>query len=130
MLYLDVACNNPDNGLFTGRATMLQIGCAEFQANDWERGVSFAEIEGGIRLAGKRWRVENSKDWVGNWCWNRYLIGTKEKTVRWYLVDFVTWLRGRRLFNLEAATVDFGDWWDGSDLPPADVHKLVCNLEG
>lgn len=130
MLYLDVACNDPDNGLFAGRALMLQIGCAEFQSHDWVRGSAFAELDGAIRLAGKRWQVESSKEWFGNWCWNRYQLGVKGLTVCWYLTDFVTWLRGRKLFGIDTAPSDFFDWWNSdATLPPADVHKLVCNLE-
>jgi hypothetical protein len=130
VIYLDIACNDPDNGVFAGRAPMLQIGAAEFQARDWARGPAFTEIDGGIRLAGKRWSVENSKDWVGNWCWNRYLLGMKGRTHRWYLTDFVIWLRGRSLFSLDTAPSEFFDWYNSdNDIAPAHVHKLVCDLE-
>ena len=132
MIYLDVCCNDPDNGAFTGRAVGLNIGDAEFEATDIFVGSTFKEVEGGIVLSGKRWGVEWSKDWVGNWCWNRYQLAKPAShiTLRWYMVEFVTWLRRRRMFNLTTAPVEFFDWWEGgADIPPADLHTLVCNLE-
>jgi hypothetical protein len=130
VIYLDVCCNDPDNGGFTGRAVGLSIGCAEWDATDIFRGSTFKEVDGGIVLSGKRWEVENSKDWIGNWCWNRYLLAKGKITVRWYMVEFITWLRRRKMFHLTTAPTDFFDWWEsGADIAPADVHALVCNLE-
>lgn len=130
MLYLDVACNDPDNGVFSGRAMQLNIGTAELEAKDFERGYAFAELDGAIRLAGKRWQIESAKEWVGNWCWNRYLLAKRDLTVRWYLTEFVTWLRARDLFHCSVATSDFYDWFNGNArLAPKDVHGLVCDLE-
>lgn len=130
MIYLDVCCNDPDNGAFAGRAVGLSIGDAAWDANDIFTGSIFKEVDGGIVLSGKRWSVEWSRDWVGNWCWNRYQLGVKGKTTRWYLVDFVIWLRRRKLFHLTTAPVEFFDWWEGdAELSPADIHTLVCNLE-
>lgn len=130
MIYLDVCCNDPDNGAFTSRAVQLSIGDAAWDANDFLTGSAFKEVEGGIVLSGKRWQVESSNDWVGNWCWNRYLLAKRGITVRWYMVEFVTWLRRRKLFNLTTAPVEFFDWWEGgSDIAPADLHSLVCSLE-
>ncbi len=132
MLYLDVACNDPDNGIFAGRATMLQIGIAEFSASNFGAGYAFNEINGAIRLAGKKFPVQSSKNCVGNWCWNRYMLGTEKgmQTPRWWLTDFVIWLRGRGIFQCDAGTVGFCHWFDGDHyLVPAKVHTLVCELE-
>ena len=130
MIYLDVCCNHPDNGLFEGRAHGLQIGDAELEPSRYGRPPTFAIEADHIRLAGKRWRFESSKDWVGNWCWNRYLLARREITPRWYLVDFVTWLRGRGLFRCTTAPSEFFEWFnDGGSASPADVHRMVCDLE-
>ncbi|MBK8196999.1 MAG: hypothetical protein IPK75_01425 [Acidobacteria bacterium] len=135
MLYLDVACNDPDNGLFAHGAPALSIGSAEFQCRraaprfvDGLDGRHPAQLD--LRLAGRRWGYHGSKEWVGNWCWNRYTLAHPHKTVRWYLTDFVTWLRRRSLYSCDHGPSDFFDWFNGSDaVAPARVHELVCTLE-
>ena len=130
MIYLDVACKDPDNGLFAHRAEMLQIGDAEFELKHSGPAPRFVETDSGIRLSGKNWRVMGSREWVGNWCWNRYQLGIIEKTTRWYMVDFLTWLRDRRLFGCTTGPSDFYEWFNGDDhLSPTDVHAIVCRLE-
>jgi hypothetical protein len=130
MLYLEVACNDPDNGIFAGRAFGLQIGEAEFESTDWRNGHAFAELDGAVRLSGKIWKICGSKEWFGNWCWNRYELYDRQKTTRWYLVDFVTWLRSRRIFNCTTAPSEFFDWFNGDkSLAPKNIHRLVCDLE-
>lgn len=130
MIYLEVACNDPDNGLFAGHASMLEIGAAEFEASNRAGGYAFAELPGAVRLAGKTWRTAGSKEWFGNWCWNRYDLYHPEKTTRWYFVDFIIWLRARKLFSCIAAPCEFFDWFNGNAVAsPADVHRMVCDLE-
>lgn len=132
MIYLDVACNDPDNGLFAGRAPMLQLGCAELSGNPF-RPPRFVELDNSIRLSGKLWHCNWSKEWLGNWCWNRYLLTPpgRGSTHRWYLVEFVKWLRGRKLFHCDVAPSDFFDWFN-NDLHCTDagLHSIVCDLEG
>lgn len=139
MLYLDVARNDPDNGLFAFVAPMLQIGEAEFEC--LRSPPRFVEgLDGGpdgadgertdFRLAGRRWAYSWSKDWVGNWCWNRYALAHPKMTPRWAMTDFVIWLRRRKLYSCVCAPSDFYAWFNGADwLPPARVHELVCELE-
>lgn len=129
-LYLDVACNDGDNGLFAGRAEMLSIGDAEFEQAFCGRSPAFAELDGAVRLSGKRWRVIGSKYGVGNWCWNRYLLGRPEITLRWYLVEFVTWLRARRLYRCTCGESAFCEWFNGdAEVAPAEVHRLLGGLD-
>lgn len=134
MIFLDVCCNDPDNGLFAGRAAMLQIGEAEFGLSR-AREPAFVELAAGmqitgIRLAGKSWQVDGAKHGVGNWCWNRYLLARPAITARWYMVEFVTWLRARGLFHCESAPSEFFEWFnDGGDPSPAEVHRMLGALE-
>lgn len=131
MIYLDVACNDPDNGLFSGHAEMLQIGNAMFE--QWRDGVGprFIVEEKRIVLSGKSWRVERSKDYVGNWCWNHYLICTHGQTPRWTMTYFLIWLRRRRLFHCTEAYEDFHQWFNDRALTktPAEIHAMVCEME-
>jgi hypothetical protein len=130
MLYLEVVCNDPDNGNFCGRAFGLQIGDAEFEASNWRYGHAFSELDRAVRLAGKTWKTCGSKEWFGNWCWNRYELFDRTKTTRWYMVDFVTWMRDRRLFRCSTAPSEFFEWFNGDAIvAPKDVHRFVCELE-
>ena len=126
--FLHVCCNDPDNGLFTGRAVALSIGSAEFEADDWEDGVRFVELpDGRIRLAGKVWTTHWSKDWVGNWCWNAYGLGYGRRTPRCRLVDFLKWLRGRGLFRMTCGPERLSRWFEEDRfLTDADLHHEIC----
>ena len=122
---LHVACNDPDNGLPIHRAAMLQSGDAELELLG-QHEPRFVELDGAIRLAGKTWPVQSSKEWLGNWCWNGYRIGDGTKTTGWWMVDFVTWLRGRKLFSCTHGPSDFYEWFNGEcEMTPAQIHAAV-----
>ena len=134
MLLLHVACNDPDNGAFAYRAPALQLGAkdlCEFEAFH-EPGPRFLETSKGFRLAGKNWETGWSADWVGNWCWNAYRLYPPKlaMTQRWYLVDFLTWLKGRQLYQLSTGPSRLFAWWrDDLHLSPAELHTEICDLE-
>lgn len=71
---IDFACNDPDNGLFAGRAAMATFGDAEIEAPNFDTGYRFTELPSGLRIHRKSFHVIDSKEWFGNWCWNRYLL--------------------------------------------------------
>lgn len=76
MIPVDFACNDPDSGLFAGR-----VGNAEIDGNEIERfgEVAFTEMEDcRFRIHRKVFAFESRKEWVGNWCWNRYWMPVKE----------------------------------------------------
>ncbi|MFN7178354.1 hypothetical protein [Hyphomonas sp.] len=132
---LHVACNDPDNGLFDHCAPQLSIFDAEFCCVSM-RPPRFAELWGkgpkggdAVRLAGKVWPVTGSREWVGNWCWNSYAIGDAKRTAGWWMVDFVKWLRGRRLYSCDVAQIDFFNWFNSDQqLPDARIHELIFEL--
>ncbi len=130
MIYLDVACNDPANGLCSGHADMLQIGHTQFEPRRSGNGPRFSETRDTIILSGKSWAIASSKYWVGNWCWNRYHLTDGKQTTRWTMTYFLIWLRRRRLYGCTISFSEFRDWFDGdATLPPSEVHKLVCELE-
>ena len=119
-MYLDVACNNPDNGIFMGVAPQLQIGWAEFEAKgNYPR---FVETKKGFRLAGKNFADFGSDDWVGNWCWNRYKLKVNE------LIRFVKWLRGRELYQCVLSSDEFSSWFESNIYVP-DFHLRPIILD-
>lgn len=130
MIYLDVACNDPANGLNSGHAEMLQIGHTEFEPRYYPRSPRFVEEQDHIVISGKSWPIASSKYWVGNWCWNRYQLANPKQTPRWTMTYFLIWLRRRRLYHCTVSFSEFRDWFDSEvTIPPAEIHKLVCELE-
>lgn len=77
-LRLEVACNDPDNGLFAHCAEQFQI--TTWDGQDIEFAVCreyvprFAELPNAIRWCRRVWPVLASKEWYGNWCWNAYWL--------------------------------------------------------
>ena len=125
--YLDVCCNDPDNGNFAGVAMQLMIGCAEFEAIAWDglglKCPKFQLTEQGFKMSGKHFKTLGSKDWYGNWCWNRYWMEGEE------LVDFVLWMWRRVNFNCSTATEEFCDWFEHADiLPRTHVAAMIADL--
>jgi hypothetical protein len=121
---IDIACNDPDNGLFAGRAEMIEIGTDFIELE--VRGAPPRFIDDGagtsnlIYLAGKRWPVIGGKYSVGNWCWNGYWMEIP------VAVDFLVWLHGRRLFNLTCGETRIFNMWksDRSLNNPTDREFL------
>jgi len=134
-MLLHVACNDPDNGQFIGRAPQLSIKSEiTFMAHNWE-GSRFREADDAIFLAGKRWPTCGAKDWVGNWCWNAYTLSDGTRTQRWWLTDFIIWLRGRDLYHMDMGPSPLFNWFnkdglwaEGGDLAPVRVHALICDV--
>jgi hypothetical protein len=116
---IDLACNDPDNGLFWDRVEQINIG-ELLVLSALRTPPTLRELPGAIRLAGKRWPVLGSKDWVGNWCWNRYVLDLD------VAADFLVWLHGRRLFNCDQAeTRLFNLWRLPEPLPREFVHRQL-----
>ena len=122
LIEVDVCCNDPDNGLFAGRAQQMMIADIEFESRDWRSPPRFVELDSGFRLSGKVWAVEGSTYGIGNWCWNRYWLKRLEAA------DFVNWLRTRRLFSVTCAPTVFYDWFNGEG-PAMDRILLASLLE-
>lgn len=137
MLNLHVACNDPANGIFTYQAEILNIVGAsrdmecELEPTNWRRAPRFVDLGDSIRLSGKTWPIVGGKEYVGNWCWNSYLIGNGRKTTNWWMVDFMIWLRGRGTFRMTTGPTDLFNWFNRevNDARPVEVHKWLGELD-
>lgn len=135
MLSLHVACNDPDNGLFQGYADQLAIcGNPSVDYCEFEpirSSPRFAELEEGIRLSGKVWPIQCAADWVGNWCWNSYQIGDGARTPRWWMADFVVWLRAKRNFTMTMGHSDLFEWFNnpGTSAAMMDVYRWLGEMD-
>lgn len=101
-----LCCNDYRNGLFQGH-----FGAAVIELPDGET----IELHGprvGLReCEGKRLKIGRmsvftlgSSEWVGNWCWNGYALGT------WELLRVANYLKIRG-FTPEAAPTEIYDRW-------------------
>lgn len=73
----DFCCNDPDNGLFAGKVWMVQYADAELETRHGGE-FRFTEVEGGIRIHRRTFKVIRHVYWHGNWCWNRYWLPRSE----------------------------------------------------
>lgn len=125
---IDFCCNDPDNGLFAGRVEAIQFddgGDPLFELESRRQPSPCLTIlaDGNLRIAGKRWEIEASKDWVGNWCWNQYVF-TVDRAI-----ELLIWLRGRGLFDLTTGEHRLYQAWRK---PPGDaeLRPLLVELLG
>lgn len=121
---VDVACNDPDNGVFLGRAPMVQIGICEFEGQWWnvERSPRFVVVGDTIRWSGKLWPYSRYKYGLGNWCWDAFWMPAPTAA------DLVNWFRGRRLYDISTGLGLVFDWYK-SDAPPMERQLLASLLE-
>lgn len=125
-MLLHVCCNDVVDGSFMHRAEAIMIGSIELEATGWPP-PKFQDAGDHVRLAGKTWPVCASKDWIGNWCWNGYHLGDAKRTQRWWLVDFVKWLRGRGLYAITTGPEAFFLWWHHEKiLSDSQLHQAIC----
>ncbi|WP_269581877.1 hypothetical protein [Roseibium sp. Sym1] len=101
---IDVACNDPDSGLFASRAEYIQLMDGEIELERY-LGVRFTELSGGIRIHRRRFQIEASKDWVGNWCWNRYAM-TRDEAKKFFAT-----LRDNG-WQCTTGPTHFYNWWN------------------
>lgn len=76
LIAVDFACNDPASGIFEGKAWMGSIDGNDIERSSGE--VRFHETATGFTIHRKKFAVHDSKEWVGNWCWNRYWLTVKE----------------------------------------------------
>lgn len=74
---IDFACNDPDNGVFAGRAAMASYGGAELEAPSLQ-GFAFTDFGDAIRVHRRKFKIVRASEWFGNWCWNRYWLDRDE----------------------------------------------------
>lgn len=113
--HLDIACNNPNNGLFDFAAHQIMIGQAEFEPIGNPFGM--VELPNKIRVSGKLWNIDASKEWVGNWCWNRYVLSSIGCDTPLDAVGtFLHWMRHRGKYQCTLAGADLYRWFNNREL--------------
>jgi hypothetical protein len=103
-------CNDPDNGCFTGFVSAIQVGDLELMSRRWwlsKPGPRLRIKDGRFTLAGKAWPFVASKSYYGNWCWDAYWVEPE------VCADFLIWLHGRQLFDVDCAETRVFNLWRG-----------------
>lgn len=122
---VDICCNDPDNGLFDRRAAAIQIydrcggqNLIELAAKNMV-GPAMRATASGIAISNKQFPVLDSREWVGNWCWNRYLM-TVETTVALFV-----WLHAKGRFGVDMADERLFNAWKSPSAFPGDTFKNI-----
>jgi hypothetical protein len=105
---IELCCNDPDNGNFAGAVSAIQVGDLELMSKRWwltPSGPRLRVEADRFILAGKSWPYERGKEWYGNWCWDAYWVQPE------ICADFLIWLHGRKLFDVECAEQRVFNLW-------------------
>ena len=104
---IDIACNDPDNGTFAGRAAMVHAyDLLQLESCDMQ-GPVFRELPGQrIRISRRTFKIAKSKEWFGNWCWNAYWLEAGDA------VRLLQYLRSLGCFSLDLCEARCGARWD------------------
>lgn len=115
-LPIDMACNDPDNGVFAGRIEQISIGSGFLELTSRREPIRLVELpDGRVRIAGRVFPITASAEWVGNWCWNRYWLELE------HAVTLVAWLHGRRFFHCDEGEERLFNLWRKDALDEADL---------
>lgn len=115
IVFIDFACNDPDNGLFAGRAGQANYGPdnIEIESPNWLDGYKFTELKRGrqalIRIHRRTFEYVDSREWLGNWCWNRYWLRRDE------MKRLLMTLRDNG-WRVSCGPHVFFDWWNGREV--------------
>lgn len=123
---IDIACNDPYNGLFAYRAAAIQIPVAgdilmELAASDM-RGPRMREGGDYIAISNRKWPITGAKGWVGNWVWDRFWM---ELDVA---VEFIAWVHSKGRFDVEQAEERLFNAWQSKLRFPTLLLRAL--LEG
>ncbi|GAB0119468.1 hypothetical protein [Acidisoma sp. 7E03] len=127
---IDIACNDPNNGQFVGRANMFALpdGLGEFEARNFLHGPKLTELKDAIRIRRQVFPVKGSREWIGNWCWNGYWM---EPPIA---AEFVLTMWRSRKFSCSSETEAFGrflfeDWEAGEPIAAAELEAALIQAQ-
>jgi hypothetical protein len=124
---LDVCCNDPDNGIFAGRAEALQVETWDGESIEFMSARApaprFSELTGAIRLCRRNWPILAAKGGYGNWCWNAYWLQPSG------LVELLATVKRAGQFHLDCGPTDLYENWNDAAVP-LDHRLWLANLWG
>lgn len=117
-VYLSVACNDPDTGLWTGKALAVEVSVGDERDLSLSFGCRFGDawpavsygcdrrLQRNVRVAGVRVSTSNHPHTGGNWCWNVWPISVDSAA------RLVTHRRFTKWFEPEEGNTELWDWWE------------------
>lgn len=123
---VDICCNDPDNGLFAGRAEMISIGRNDFIELEARPYLAprMSELPGAIKLSRRKWPIIGSKYGVGNWCWNGYWMEIPT------VVDLLCYLHERKLFSFACGEDRLCNIWHNDKPFDAEDRAFLDRMLG
>ncbi|HWP58983.1 MAG TPA: hypothetical protein VNL14_13910 [Candidatus Acidoferrales bacterium] len=80
-LRINLCCNNPDNGMFDGKAFAIEFGdnlSLTSQFRGWSPRLTRGPGRSWLRIGGSpRCPVLSYKEWFGNWCWDSIVTDSR-----------------------------------------------------
>lgn len=119
---VDIACNDPDNGLFDHRASAIQLDdqILELAAHDM-RGPRMRVSGDAIFISNRKFPIVDHKSWVGNWCWDRFWLPLDDA------VALFAWLHRRGMFAVEQGDTRLFNAWKSDASFPVDVLRAIIS---
>jgi hypothetical protein len=76
--FVHFCCNDGENGLFSGTAIAINIHETTFECLIKDGSKFSVVTHDKFKLGKKMFGYVSAKEWVGNWCWNGYLMPNQE----------------------------------------------------
>jgi hypothetical protein len=108
---IDVACNDPDTGIFCGRAMQVSYRGNDLEPDAWGEGYAFT-VEwpqprpSRFRIHRKWFHFERSQYGVGNWCWDAFWMKPREAK------RLLRHLKASGKWSCTSGLVRFSNWFD------------------
>lgn len=135
---IDFCCNNPDNGMFTGRFDSVSIGNGVLHIDNQyspprapklqydfalseDRGFDAASAIGRIKVSRRWFPVHGYKYGWGNWCWDMVLMAPADA------IRLLNYLREMNLFRIDSGFTKWCDRWDAGEF--TEDKATLADLE-
>jgi len=118
-----LCCNDPDNGCFTGRIEMMQVG-PNLELEAWPHRPRLRYLDRKVSIAGAHYRITHYKQWYGNWCWDLVKMPGSE------VVRMLNRLSRRGWFSVHEAEERLYAWWEnGHTWTDGDIRLIGKDFE-
>lgn len=122
---IDIACNDPDNGLFDGRIAGIELAhrCLSLQPRVWKREPRMRVTDTHLVVSNKKFPIIDWQEWLGNWCWNRYWVTLDTAA------DFFTWLHAKNTFSVDMGDTELFHLWKADGPFARDDFRALIERE-
>jgi hypothetical protein len=114
LVRIDICCNDPGNGAFSGRALGVTYRDNELEPDAWGEGYAFTVDDERSRFRiHRRWfAFRRRKAWFGNWCWDAFWMDPREAK------RLLRALKASGKWDCTSGLVRFSNWFDARAQEP------------